>query len=96
MRIFIIITFAFLSYCAKGQTLSLDDIFNVRLMDSTELRTFAYEKGFKFKRTDSKDYGGNKFIHNIYLTKDNEIDLASEELLGQKMKYTLMYYRRIN
>ena len=47
---------------------------------------------FKFKRTDIKDYGGNKFTHNIYLTKDNEIDLATEKLIGQKTKYTLLYY----
>jgi hypothetical protein len=167
MRLTIILTLVFSAYYAKGQTLSLDDIINIRTMDSLTLRTFSYEKGFelreinmdawrsvhkyystadnsisfertfptgrqlfsqntttrdnrmvyyhfkdkevliefkgkmkekgfKFKRADTKDYGGNMFTHNIYLTKDNEIDLTSENLLGQKIKYTLIYYRRMN
>lgn len=54
------------------------------------------EKGFKFKRTDTKDYGDNMFTHHIYTTKDNVIDLASEKLLGEKIKYTLIYYGRMN
>jgi hypothetical protein len=167
MRLTIILTLAFSMYYAKGQILTLDNIINIRTMDSLTLRVFSFEKGFelreididawrsvhkyystadssisfertfptgaklypqdtttrdnrivyyhfkekevlkefkgkmkekgfKFKRTDTKDYGGNIFTHNIYLTKDNEIDLASEKLLGQKIKYTLIYYRRIN
>ena len=167
MRLTIILTLVFLAYFAKGQTLSLDNIINIRTMDSLTLKTFSYEKGFelreidmdawrsvhkyystedssisfertfptgrkllsqdtatrdnrmvyyhfkdkkvlkefkgkmkekgfKFKRTDTKDYGGNMFTHNIYLTNGNEIDLASEKLLGQRIKYTLIYYRRMN
>jgi hypothetical protein len=61
-----------------------------------EFKKKMKEYGFKFKRTDTKDYGGIRFTHNIYLTKENEIDLASEKLIGQKIKYTLIYYRRIN
>jgi hypothetical protein len=151
---------------ANGQTLSLEDIFHVKTLDSLELITFAKkrgfelkevemdnwrsihkyfsadgsitfernfptgrklfakdtttqdnrmvyyhftdkeilkefkekmkEKGFKFKRTDTKDYGGNRFTHNIYVTKENEIDLVLEKLKGQKLKYTLIFYRRMN
>jgi hypothetical protein len=153
-----ILTLTLLSHFSYGQTLNLDDIINVRTMDSIELRTFCSErgfkikekkednwiyshsyfsqtdnsiwflrtfpkdttgnkfvyyyyadnktqgefkrqmkdKGFKFKRTDTKDYRGNKFTHNIYLTKDSEIDLASDKLIGQKTKYTLLHYRRVN
>jgi hypothetical protein len=54
------------------------------------------EKGFKFKRTVSDGYGGDIFTHNIYLARDSEIDLASEKLRGQKINYTLIYYRRMN
>lgn len=61
-----------------------------------EFKKQIKDSGFKFNRTYSKDYGGNKFTHNIYLTADNEIDLVSERLIGQKVKYTLLYYRRIN
>jgi hypothetical protein len=61
-----------------------------------EFKEKMKEKGFKFKRTDAKDYGGNRFTHNIYLTKEKEIDLASEKLIGQKLRYTLIYYRRMN
>jgi hypothetical protein len=61
-----------------------------------EFKEKMKKKGFKFKRTVTKDYGGNRFTHNIYLTKENEIDLASDKLIGQKLKYTLMYYRRMN
>jgi hypothetical protein len=61
-----------------------------------EFKEMMKEKGFEFKRTDTKDYGGNRFTHNIYLTKENEIDLATEKLIGQKLKYTLIYYRRMN
>jgi hypothetical protein len=53
-------------------------------------------KGFKFKRTDTKDYGGNTFTHNIYLAEDQEIDLATQKLRGEKMTYTLIYYPRVN
>lgn len=166
MRLITIFILVLSTYFAKGQTLSLDDIFNLKTMDSTELLTFSHKKGFelrevemdiwrsmhkyysadssiwfernfptgrklfpqdtttrdnrmvyyhftnketlkefkekmkengfKFKRTNTKSYGGNIFTHNIYLTKDSEIDLASEKLRGQKIKYTLMYYRRMN
>jgi len=166
MRLITIFTLVFSAYCVNGQTLSLDDIFHIRTLDSLELSKFGQEKGFdlkevemdiwgsihkyysadssikfernfpsgrklfaqdtttrdnrtvyyhftnketlkefkekmkekgfKFKRTDTKDYGGNRFTHNIYLTKENEIDLASEKLIGQKLKYTLIYYRRMN
>jgi hypothetical protein len=61
-----------------------------------EFRKKIKEKGFKFKRTNTQDSRGNRFTHNIFLTRDDEIDLASDALLGQKTKYTLMYYRRIN
>ncbi|MCD9014406.1 hypothetical protein [Parachryseolinea silvisoli] len=54
------------------------------------------EKGFKFKRTESKDYGANFFTHNIFVTKDDEIDLATEKLGKENIKYTLMYYQRRN
>lgn len=61
-----------------------------------ELKKQMREKGFKFKTTDTNEYGGNTFRHHIYLTKDQEIDLSSEKLLGQKIKYTLIYHSRIN
>jgi hypothetical protein len=70
-----------------------------RYTDQELLKEFKQkikEKGFKFKRTDRKDYRGNTFTHNIYLIRDFEIDLASEKLIGQKMKYTLIYYKRMN
>lgn len=166
MRLIKIFTLLFSAYCVNGQTLSLDDIFLIRTLDSLELIKFGQEKGFelkvvemdnwrsihkyystdssttfernfptgrnlftqdtttrdnrmvyyhfrdketlkefkgkmkangfKFKRTDTKDYGGNRFTHNIYVTTENEIDLASEKIIGQKLKYTLIYYRRMN
>ncbi len=166
MRLITILTLVFSAFCANGQTLTLDDIFHIRTLDSLELMKFGHEKGFelkevevdtwrsihkyysadsstkfernfptgrklfsqdttardntmvyyhftnketlkefkekmkgsgfKFKRTDTKDYGGNRFTHNIYVTKENEIDLASEKLMGQKLTYTLIYYRRMN
>jgi len=161
-------------YSVHGQTLSLDDIFHVRTLDSAALILFAQEKGFelkeveidawrsvhryyatdrsasfqrtfptgrkvilpwndntkskdtkardngmvyynfkgqsvleefrkklkenrfRFKRTDEKDFGGTKYTHNIHVSKDMEIDLASEEIPAQEVKYTLMYYRRMN
>lgn len=54
------------------------------------------EKGFTFKRTDSKDYGGIFFTHNIYENADQEIDLGSQKARGQKITYTLICYPRIN
>jgi len=158
MKIITIIAFLFIVYCTQGQTLSLDEIIQIRTMDSLELKTFCYNKGFKLKeikednwintysyisqtsnsiwflrtfpkdttansfvyyyftenktlrkfkkqmknkgfkyeKTKTDNYGGNEYKHKIYLTENNEIDLASQRLIGQKIKHTLLYYRRVN
>jgi len=54
------------------------------------------KKGFKFKRKDEKDYGGNIFSHSIYLAEAEEIQLGTEKLIKQKVTYSLTYYRRVN
>ena len=52
-RIFIIaITFVLMFFRADAQTLSLDDIIEVRKMDSTQFKLFSDQKGFQLKRTD--------------------------------------------
>lgn len=166
MKVTAILAFLFLVYDANAQTFSLDEILNIRTMDSTELRTFASgrgfelkeiendsyrsvhryyssdstiwfsrtfptgrelfsenkttkdhsmvyyhftdkkslkefkakmkDNGFKFKQTNQNNYGGNLFTHSIYLTQDTEIDLASEKTIGQNIRYTLIYYSRMN
>jgi len=47
MRLVAVLIFTFSAYCVNGQILSLDDIFNIRTMDSTELATFCLHKCFK-------------------------------------------------
>lgn len=68
MRLIAIMIFIFLSHCASGQALSLDDILNIRTMDSTELRTFAYERGFELREV---DMDGWRSVHRYCSTSDS-------------------------
>ncbi len=61
-----------------------------------EFKQEVKEKGFKFKRNDIKDYGGFRSTRDIYLTNDIEIHLVSEKQMGQKLKYILQCYPRMN
>ncbi len=97
---------SFLKTIPTGKTLFNDTKVNAGpgviyyyFADKSNIKDFKKEmkeKKFKYHRTNSSEYGGNLFVHNQYRTAEDEIDLASDSLLGRKTTYCLMYYRRPN
>ncbi len=81
MRLITIFILLFPTYFATGQTLSLEDIFNVRTMDSIELLTFSHKKGFELREVKMDIW---RSIHKYYST-DSLISFQRNFPTGKKL-----------
>ncbi len=68
-----ILALVLMGHLTYGQTLALDDIISLRTMDSVELRTFCYDKGFELREVEIDAW---RSIHKYYAMADNSVSLV--------------------
>jgi hypothetical protein len=96
MRLITIFTLILSVYYANGQTLLLDDIFNIRTMDSTTLRGFCHEKGFELREVEIDVW---RSMHKYYSSTDSSIWFSRNFPTGKKLfsnDQTSGDYRRVS
>jgi len=87
-RLIIILVSVFSPLALRGQTLSLEDIFKVRDMDSVELQHFCSEREFKLKEKTEDNW---IYSHSYYSPSDSSVWFI-RTFPKDHSKYKFVYY----